>query len=206
MVAKTNFDGDYLFKVNQKKGKAVICVEAIRKGESGQKENYGYRTCGQTKTLTLKGDTINVERFYLNSRTIIDYGPQEVLFKFNSLTTVRDKRAVPFTDLPADSAITSIITLLNDNPTIILQISGHCDSREINPEILSEERARLVADMLVKKGIPKERLSYKGFGNEQLLVSKEEIDQAKASEKESLHQLNRRVSFSVVSFDYKKGN
>jgi outer membrane protein OmpA-like peptidoglycan-associated protein len=151
--------------------------------------------------LTLKGDTIKVEKFYLNSHTIIDFGLQEVLFKFNSLTTVRNNKIVPFTDLPADSAITAIIALLNDNPKIILRLSGHCDSREQNPVQLSQQRADLVANMIIKKGVSKGRLIIKGFGDEQLLVSNDEIARAKQLEKEALHQINRRVSFSVASFD-----
>lgn len=201
MIARTNSNGEYSFKVEKNKGTVLICIEAVRCGESGQKENYGYRTCSQTKTLTLKGDTIKVEKFYLNSHTIIDFAPQGVLFKFNSLTTARDNKIVPFTDLPADSAITAFITLLNDNPKIILRLSGHCDSREQNPIQLSQQRANLVANMLIKKGISKGRLIVKGFGNEQPLVSNGEIATAKQSKKESLHQINRRVTFSVESFE-----
>lgn len=127
------------------------------------------------------------------------------MFKSNSLTTVRVKNIVPFTDLPADSAISAIITLLNDNPKIILQLSGHCDSRELNPKQLSQQRATHVVDMLVKKGIPKERLVSKGLGADRLLISTAEIAKAKTSEKEAMHQRNRRVIFGILSWDYKGG-
>ena len=135
----------------------------------------------------------------------MDYGPQYVRFKFNSLTTVREKNIVPFTDLPADSAISEIITMLNDNPTVIIELSGHCDINELNPTKLSQQRAQLVADKLIKRGVPKERLSPKGFGVEKLLISTETINKLKPSEREAKHQLNRRVVFKILSFDYKGG-
>jgi hypothetical protein len=181
----------------------VICIEEIRLGPSGKKENYGYRTCSHTDSLILTGDTIEVKKFTLSPYSAIDYGPQYVLFKANSLATIREKDLVPFTDLPADSAISEMIKLLKDNPTIILQLNGNCDSSEINPDQLSQQRAELVAEMLKKRGVPKERLVTKGLGNKKPLISNKDIEKASPSEKKKMLQFNRRVVASIASFDYK---
>lgn len=205
LTTKTNFNGDYSFTINRSNETVTICIEGIRISESGQKENCGYRTCHQTKTLKLGTDTIKVEKFLLNSHSVIDYAPQPVLFQFNSLSTVRDKSCVPFTDLPADSAISEIIVTLKNNPEIILQLNGHCDIRENNPKQLSAERAAIVASLLYAKGVPKERVICKGYGIERPLVLKKDISEAKKAQRESLHQRNRRVSFSIASFNNNEG-
>lgn len=202
LKTKTNFNGDYSFTINRSNKTATICIEGIRISESGLKENCGYRTCHQAKTLKLSKDTILVERFLLNSHSVIDYTTQPVLFKFNSLSTVRNKNHVPFTDLPADSAISEMMIILKNNPKIILQLSGHCDTRENNPMQLSEKRAVVVANLLYAKGVAKDRIICKGLGSERPLVSKKEISKAKKANREALHQKNRRVSFTIANFDY----
>lgn len=95
-----------------------------------------------------------------------------------------------------------LIKLLNDNPTLKIQISGHTDSRgsdESNKE-LSKNRAKEVVDYLVKAGIPANRLQYEGYGEEQLIHSDAAIAKLKtAKEKEAAHQENRRTEFKIIS-------
>lgn len=59
-----------------------------------------------------------------------------------------------------------MVRLMNNNPSIIIEISGHTDnvgSLEYN-QLLSERRAKSVLDYLVMKGVSESRLQYKGFG------------------------------------------
>lgn len=95
-----------------------------------------------------------------------------------------------------------LIKLLNDNPTLKIQISGHTDSRgsdESNKE-LSRNRAKEVVDYLVKAGISESRLKYEGYGEEQLIHSDAAIAKLKtAKEKEAAHQENRRTEFKILS-------
>jgi len=69
---------------------------------------------------------------------------------------------------------------------------------------LSTARAQSCVDYLVKeKGIPAARLTAKGLGATQPLVSDATIKAAKTKEeKEALHQKNRRTTFKILSFDY----
>jgi len=57
--------------------------------------------------------------------------------------------------------------LLTDNEKIGIQIGGHTDNvgDEVYNQKLSEDRARVVLQYLVNKGISNERLDYKGFGS-----------------------------------------
>jgi outer membrane protein OmpA-like peptidoglycan-associated protein/tetratricopeptide (TPR) repeat protein len=84
-----------------------------------------------------------------------------------------------------------LVTLLQDNPQMKIEISGHTDnsgSPVINAK-LSTDRARAVVDYLVKKGIDQSRLSYQGYGPDQPIA-----DNATAAGKAK----NRRVEFKVV--------
>ncbi len=99
-----------------------------------------------------------------------------------------------------------LFNILKDNPTIIVELNAHTDSRgKLDKNMkLSQDRAQSCVDYLVKeKGIAAARLSAKGFGPTQLLISDAEIAKAKTKEeKEALHQKNRRTTFRVLSFDY----
>ena len=65
------------------------------------------------------------------------------------------------------SELNNLVKLLTDNEDIIVEIDGYTDSTgsdEYNL-ILSEKRALSVVNYLISKGIPSERLKYKGYGN-----------------------------------------
>ena len=86
--------------------------------------------------------------------------------------------------------LNALIKLLNDNPTIRIQIGGHTDnvgSSENNLR-LSEERAKSVVEYLVTNGIEEKRLSSKGYGERQPIAT---------NESEEGRQINRRTEFVV---------
>jgi outer membrane protein OmpA-like peptidoglycan-associated protein len=80
---------------------------------------------------------------------------------------------------------------LLQNPGIKIQINGHTDNQGSDEDnlLLSENRAGAVFDYLVQSGIMKERLKYKGFG-EQLPIA----DNATAEGR----QQNRRTDFVII--------
>ena len=85
---------------------------------------------------------------------------------------------------------------LEYNPTIVIEIGSHTDSRSAAKAnlILSEKRAKASVDYIVSKGIDKARLTGKGYG-ESKLVNKCK-DGVKCKEEE--HQQNRRTEFKIV--------
>ena len=98
--------------------------------------------------------------------------------------------------------VDSMVTFLNANPGVKLEIQNHCDSRGapgLNNH-LTIARAQAVVDYLVAKGINKDRLMAKGFGENNLLITDAQINQAKTKdEKEALHAINRRVVLKILS-------
>jgi outer membrane protein OmpA-like peptidoglycan-associated protein len=92
--------------------------------------------------------------------------------------------------------------LLQENPTIKIELSAHTDSRggdKYNEE-LSQKRAQSCVDYLIKAGIATDRLVSKGYGEQKLIISDVEIAKLKfEDEKEDAHQQNRRTEFKILS-------
>lgn len=95
---------------------------------------------------------------------------------------------------------------LIDNPTIIIELSAHTDSRGTTPanDKLSQARAQSCFDYLVnEKHIAAARIKPVGYGERKLKITDAQIAKAKTKEeKEALHQLNRRTVFKILSWDY----
>ncbi|MFT4771118.1 MAG: peptidoglycan-associated lipoprotein [Cryomorphaceae bacterium] len=98
-----------------------------------------------------------------------------------------------------------LFNVLSDNPTIIIELQAHTDSRGKDPynKDLSQRRAESCVEYLSSKGIPTERMVAKGYGEGKLRISDKQIAAlATEEEKEAAHQKNRRTEFTVLSFDY----
>ncbi|OXG00533.1 WD40 repeat protein [Flavobacterium araucananum] len=90
-----------------------------------------------------------------------------------------------------------ILDVLNNNPTMKLDIRSHTDSRatyEYN-EALSNRRAKSTLQWLIKNGIKSNRLTGKGYGETQLVNGCS--DGVKCTEEE--HQMNRRSEFIITA-------
>ncbi len=85
-----------------------------------------------------------------------------------------------------------VVQALKDNKGFRVQVEGHTSSEgtDAHNQTLSEKRAETVLDYLVKKGIGKERLVFKGF------ASSVPVDTNKT---EAGRENNRRVEF-IVNF------
>ena len=110
-------------------------------------------------------------------------------------------------DLRSESkvALDGLVKTLNDNPTIVIKIMSHTDTRADDNynEELSQKRAQSVVDYLIENGIASDRLEAKGFGEKRLLFSDTKIKKLKTEdEKEAAHQKNRRTEFEVLRTDY----
>lgn len=102
---------------------------------------------------------------------------------------------------------------LIDNPSAVIEIGSHTDSRgsDKSNEKLAQARAQSCVDYLVKeKGIDPKRLVAKGYGETKplkmadgtVLTEKYIMSKKTKQEQEALHQLNRRTAFRVLSWDY----
>ena len=101
----------------------------------------------------------------------------------------------------SDSLLEEIAQVFKDNPRIkLVEIQGHTDlsGNAKKNQKLSEDRAKSVYDRLVKLGVEKERMQYKGFG-----MSQPVEPLAKGQKKETKEQAakNRRVVFEILKQD-----
>ncbi|MES2589053.1 MAG: OmpA family protein, partial [Bacteroidota bacterium] len=91
---------------------------------------------------------------------------------------------------------------LRSNPTMKIEIGGHTDTRGDDKanQVLSEGRAKSVMDYLIKQGIEEIRLTSKGYGETQTVVSDADIEKEKTDKaKEKLHQKNRRTEYKFIA-------
>ena len=81
---------------------------------------------------------------------------------------------------------------LNENPQLHVALQGHTDNvgDPLSNMILSENRAKAVADYLISLSINKTRITYKGFG-ETKPIADNNTEEGKAK--------NRRTVFVVTS-------
>lgn len=87
--------------------------------------------------------------------------------------------------------IDRLLQLLNENPTLKVQINGHSDNvgKPADNLKLSATRAKSVVDYLVSKGVNVARLSYKGFGETKPIGD---------NKTEAGRALNRRTEFVIT--------
>ena len=117
-----------------------------------------------------------------------------------------------------------LVETLNDNPNITIELGAHTDSRgsDADNQVLSQRRAQSVVDYLIEKGIARDRLIAKGYGESTPKV----VDDQMAAEyqflrngvtlteayinslpsrddQEIAHRFNRRTEFKVLRTDYR---
>jgi outer membrane protein OmpA-like peptidoglycan-associated protein len=84
-----------------------------------------------------------------------------------------------------------VVAMLNNNPTMIVQLEGHTDAKG-DPKLnmkLSQDRVDAVKTYLISKGSAKSKIKTKAFGGTSPL-SMENTEQA--------HKMNRRVELRIL--------
>jgi len=97
--------------------------------------------------------------------------------------------------------LNKLVQFIHQNASMKIEIGGHTDTRgdKLANQQLSEDRAKAVHDYLIENGIPKEQLTYKGYGQTQPKISDTEIEQLSSeTAKEKAHQQNRRTEYKIL--------
>ncbi len=95
----------------------------------------------------------------------------------------------------AEIELAKILAAMREYPELVIHIESHTDSRGPDDynEKLSERRARSTMEWLVSKGISKDRLTAKGYGESRLINNCGNGSSCTEAE----HQLNRRSMFII---------
>lgn len=126
--------------------------------------------------------TIEIEKIVINKPIRLD----NIYYDYNKWN-IRPDAAIE---------LDKLVKLMNDNPKIRIELSSHTDCRggdNFNMK-LSQKRAQSAVDYIVSKGISRDRIYAKGYG-ESVPLNKC-VNGVKCNEDE--YQLNRRTEFKVV--------
>ncbi len=166
----------------------------------GEKEGYfttrqPFTTIGKTipqeELVKMVTDTTFTTQLVLN-KIVLDKSIvlENIYYEFNE-------------DFITDAAaleLDKLVSILQDNPSINIELSSHTDARasnEFNQE-LSQRRAESAVNYLMESGIDPGRITAKGYGEEQLII--------KNAVTEEQHQVNRRTEFKVVGINRSQAN
>ncbi len=162
----------------------------------GEKENY-FSTRGEFTTIGKELDKSKLKDFITNvefeKNLILDRIVVNKSIVLDNIYYDLDKA-----DIREDAALEldKLVVILRDNPNISIELSSHTDDRasvEYNQD-LSQRRAESAVYYILSKGITKNRIIAKGYGESQLIIAN-----AKSEEE---HQINRRTEFKVTSYEF----
>jgi outer membrane protein OmpA-like peptidoglycan-associated protein len=138
----------------------------------------------------LTGDKDTTIRVTLNLQPVFKKGDrfilENILYDFDKHNIRPDAAAI----------LDKLVATMRDNPTLKIELSSHTDSRgtQTYNERLSQRRAQAAVDYLVKRGIARDRMVAKGYGETRLLNRCADGVSCTAAE----HQANRRTEVEVL--------
>lgn len=96
----------------------------------------------------------------------------------------------------AAKELNRLFQVMNDNPSLNIELSSHTDSRAGDQYnlVLSDKRAKAAVEYLISKGIDAKRMKWKGYGESKLI--NECKNDVICPEEE--HQKNRRTEFKAI--------
>ena len=111
-----------------------------------------------------------------------------VYFKLNSSYLTKNDKTL----------LDKLVEILENTPTLVVQIGAHTDSRGTNEynQWLSERRAKRTVDYIISKGISEERIKSGAFGESKLV---NECDDTTPCSEEK-HRPNRRSEIEIIDF------
>ncbi|MFD3002884.1 OmpA family protein [Pontibacter toksunensis] len=152
----------------------------------GTKPGYLTQTLAITPDCRYNTDSVKVEMIFNRS------APDKPIVLDNIFYDLDKHNIRP----DAAKELDKLVQTLNDNPTIRIELSSHTDSRQSHRynEMLSQLRAQAAVDYIISKGINRDRLKAKGYGETKL------INRCKdgVSCFEAEHQENRRTEFKIL--------
>ena len=103
----------------------------------------------------------NIKQIGTGTDLAATFGIQNILFDLDKSFIRKD----------AAAKLAILVEVMNDYPTMKIDVRSHTDSRQTHEynERLSDRRAKSTIAWIVKKGIAKDRLTGRGYGETQLL-------------------------------------
>ena len=172
----------------------------INKVQTDELGNY-FITLPEGKDYTF---TVNRKGylFYSSAYALSGAAPDSTYVKNIALEPIKLASSFVFTQVlfennsfallpPSLPELNKLVQILEENPSMHIQISGHTDNvgKDTDNLTLSTNRAKAIVKYLSSKGIAAERLTYKGFGSTEPIATN-----ATAAGRAQ----NRRTSFTIT--------
>ncbi|MEY2763773.1 MAG: hypothetical protein RLZZ205_197, partial [Bacteroidota bacterium] len=148
-----------------------------------------------------RASSININEKKWSSDLIVGDTPLKSKSPIRSLKSIYFSTNKWFISSSAKKALAEVVAFMKENPTAIIECAYHADcrsSREYNLK-LSENRAKSTAEYIIRKGISKDRVKYKGYGEDNpvngCICEGKVITNCDANQL----QLNRRTDFILLS-------
>lgn len=199
----TDEKGNYKFKLKDDVSYIINIVNDSAKGAKGfhygniaEKERGKITTVGVYECKELVFDYCCT--LYRDS---VDIAFPAVLYDIDQATLRPESK----------DSLNYLYQLLVNNPNFVIELDAHTDCRATadHNRDLAQRRAQACVDYLISKGIAKERLVAKGWGEDRPLklpngtvLTEKYIKSRPAKEQEALHQLNRRTVFKIIATNY----
>lgn len=155
----------------------------------GQKEGYHadsakVSTMGITKSDTLEAALLLEPVFKVGDNFELEH----IYYDFDKHNIRPDAAAI----------LDELVRTMRDNPTLKIELSSHTDSRgsDAYNMALSQRRAQSAVDYLVSRGIARDRMVAKGYGETRLV---NDCGNGVPCSREA-HQANRRTEVTVLAY------
>ena len=172
---ETGDNGKYIFEVNIKHDYALSL------------EKQGYFTKVIPVQLKMGIDTlinpeICLQQFKVNKPIEI----KNILYDFDK-ASLRPESKI---------ALDTLVNIMRDNPVIKIELSSHTDSvgSDTYNMKLSQQRAQSCVDYIIEKGISKDRITAKGYGES---IPKVPNSLPNGQDDPAGRQMNRRTEFTI---------
>jgi len=194
-------DGTYRFKLDKN---VEYVLMASARGYLNQKEELSTQGLTDSKTFSIDFHLSAISKPIEMENVFYEFGKWDLT--------------------PAsETGLQALVKLLNDNPNVTIELSAHTDyvgNNDAN-KMLSKKRAQSVVNYLIAAGIPADRLTSVGYGEEKPVVVDTNIAQKfpylkvndlldeyfvlklTPEQQEQANQINRRTEFRVLKTTYK---
>jgi outer membrane protein OmpA-like peptidoglycan-associated protein/tetratricopeptide (TPR) repeat protein len=193
------FDKNYLFSVDDSDPRFTNISKVYVADSKGRI----YREISRNSTGKFQFNLIEIDKTALGDFSVSDPWLEVLNMKNKQkqeAITIIENLYYAYGDYKIDAAgkniLDKVITVLNSNRNLNIELSSHTDSRSSDSYNLnlSQKRAKAAVDYLISKGISKNRLKAVGYGESRLLNNCK--NDSPCSEEE--HAKNRRTEFKIV--------
>lgn len=152
----------------------------------GTKKGYLTQTIELTPDCRFETDTVSIEMVMTRDTPEQPISLENIYYDLDKYSLRPE----------AIKELDKVVEMLQDNPSIRIELSSHTDSRNTHHynQMLSQMRANTAVMYIISKGIAPNRIVAKGYGETMLLNRCK--DGVSCSEQE--HQLNRRTEFKIL--------